>query len=123
MAPVANHNLRLKVPFAFVPWRESLGKSVPQPCNSRRVAAARAVSCRITAVRSVSFRTPVAPHLLSTARMELPFLSRGQRKREHIVSIDLGGRTTKAVYLQRKGERFALVSYAILDAPISDKAI
>jgi len=55
--------------------------------------------------------------------MELPFLSRGQRKREHIVSIDLGGRTTKAVYLQRKGERFALVSYAILDAPISDKAI
>ena len=65
----------------------------------------------------------MAPHLLSTPRMELPFLSRGQRKREHIVSIDLGGRTTKAVYLQRKGERFALVSYAILDAPISDKAI
>ncbi len=65
----------------------------------------------------------MAPQLLSTARMELPFLSRGQRKREHIVSIDLGGRTTKAVYLQRRGERFALVSHAILDAPISDKAI
>jgi type IV pilus assembly protein PilM len=55
--------------------------------------------------------------------MDLPFLSKGQRKRDHIVSIDLGGRTTKAVYLQRKGDRFALVSYAILDAPISDKAI
>ena len=65
----------------------------------------------------------MAPQLLSTPRMELPFLSRGQRKREHIVSIDLGGRTTKAVYLQRRGERFALVNYAILDAPISDKAI
>src|SRR5688572_1248570 len=55
--------------------------------------------------------------------MELPFMSRRQRKRDHIVSIDLGGRTTKAVYLQRKGDRFALLSYAILDAPISDKAI
>ncbi|MDQ4046377.1 MAG: pilus assembly protein PilM [Actinomycetota bacterium] len=50
-------------------------------------------------------------------------MSKGQRKRDHIVSIDLGGRTTKAVYLQRKGDRFALLSYAILDAPISDKAI
>jgi len=55
--------------------------------------------------------------------MELPFLSRRQRKRDHIVSIDLGGRTTKAVHLQRSGERFTLVSYAVLDAPISDKAI
>jgi type IV pilus assembly protein PilM len=55
--------------------------------------------------------------------MELPFLSRGQRKRDHIVSIDLGGRTTKAVHLQRTGERFSLVNYALLDAPISDKAI
>ena len=55
--------------------------------------------------------------------MDLPFLSKGQRKRDHIVSIDLGGRTTKAIYLQRKGDRFALASYAILDAPISDKAI
>jgi type IV pilus assembly protein PilM len=55
--------------------------------------------------------------------MELPFLSRGQRKRDHIVSIDLGGRTTKAVHLQRTGERFSLVNYALLDAPIADKAI
>jgi len=55
--------------------------------------------------------------------MELPFLSRRQRKRDHIVSIDLGGRTTKAVHLQRTGDRFALVSYAVLDAPICDKAI
>src|SRR5688572_25465356 len=55
--------------------------------------------------------------------MELPFLSRRQRKRDHIVSIDLGGRTTKAVHLQRAGDRFALVNYALLDAPISDKAI
>jgi type IV pilus assembly protein PilM len=55
--------------------------------------------------------------------MELPFLSSRPKKREHIVSIDLGGRTTKAVHLQRRGDRFALVNYAVLDAPLSDKAI
>lgn len=55
--------------------------------------------------------------------MDLPFLNRRQRKRDHIVSIDLGGRTTKAVHLQRSGARFTLLNYAVLDAPISDKAI
>ena len=54
--------------------------------------------------------------------MELPFLSSRPRKNDHVVAIDLGGRTTKAVHVQRKGERFCLVNYAVVDAPISDKA-
>jgi len=38
-----------------------------------------------------------------------------------MVSIDLGGRTTKAVHLQRKGDQFALSRFALLDAPIYEK--
>jgi type IV pilus assembly protein PilM len=53
--------------------------------------------------------------------MELPFLTSRVKKREQIVSIDVGGRTSKAIHLQRKGDRFILVNYAIVDAPIFDK--
>ncbi|MDB6027840.1 MAG: Type pilus assembly protein PilM [Verrucomicrobiales bacterium] len=55
--------------------------------------------------------------------MALPFLKSGTKKRELIVAIDLGSRTTKAVYLQRKGETLNLLRYAILDAPIYDKSL
>jgi type IV pilus assembly protein PilM len=55
--------------------------------------------------------------------MGLPMLNRQAKKRDQIVAIDLGGRTTKAVHLQRRGERFALANYALLDAPISEKNI
>ncbi|MCI0745276.1 MAG: pilus assembly protein PilM [Verrucomicrobia subdivision 3 bacterium] len=55
--------------------------------------------------------------------MELPFLSSRGKKRDQIVSIDLGGRTTKAVHLQRRGDRFMLVDYSIVDAPIFDKTL
>ena len=34
-----------------------------------------------------------------------------------------GGRSTKAVYMQRKGEVYTLVRYCILDAPISEKSL
>ncbi|MCI0366712.1 MAG: pilus assembly protein PilM, partial [Phycisphaerales bacterium] len=54
--------------------------------------------------------------------IEVPYLRRGPKKHDHIISIDLGGRTTKAVHLHRRGENFSLVNYAIVDAPISDKA-
>lgn len=37
------------------------------------------------------------------------------------MAVDLGSRTTKAVYLQRNGEGYNLVRYAIQDAPIYDK--
>ena len=55
--------------------------------------------------------------------MALPFLKPAiSRSRDHLLSIDLGGRTTKAVYLQRKDHTYALSQYAILDAPIFEKS-
>ena len=47
---------------------------------------------------------------------------RQPKKQDHIISIDLGGRNTKAIYLQRKGERFEFHRFAIVDAPIFEKA-
>ena len=54
----------------------------------------------------------------------LPFLNGASRKkRAQIISVDLGSRTTKAVLLERRGELYALLRYALLDAPIFDKKI
>ena len=53
--------------------------------------------------------------------MALPFIDSGTKKRDQMISIDLGGRTTKAVHLQRRGEGYALCRYAILDAPLYEK--
>jgi type IV pilus assembly protein PilM len=56
--------------------------------------------------------------------MALPTLLKGSRKkRDQILAIDLGSRTTKAVHLQRRGDTFALARFALLDAPIFDKAM
>jgi type IV pilus assembly protein PilM len=55
--------------------------------------------------------------------MALPFLNGAARKRDQLVSIDLGGRTTKAVNLQRKGDGFVMVGYALLDAPIYERSL
>jgi len=52
--------------------------------------------------------------------MALPFFN-GANKRDQLISIDLGGRTTKAVHLQHKGDAFVLSRYALLDAPIYEK--
>jgi type IV pilus assembly protein PilM len=40
-----------------------------------------------------------------------------------MLAVDLGGRTTKAVLVQRRGPGFALCGYALLDAPIFDKSL
>jgi type IV pilus assembly protein PilM len=53
--------------------------------------------------------------------MALPFLNGTAKKRDQLLSIDLGGRTTKAVHLQRRGEGYTLCRYALLDAPIYEK--
>lgn len=53
--------------------------------------------------------------------MALPFINGAARKRDQVLSIDLGGRTTKAVQVQRKGDRFSLTRYALLDAPIYER--
>lgn len=54
--------------------------------------------------------------------MALPFLNgASRRKRDQIISIDLGSRTTKAALLERRGEVMALSRFAMIDAPIYDK--
>jgi type IV pilus assembly protein PilM len=57
-------------------------------------------------------------------QMGLPFLnSVAGKKRNQIMSVDLGGRTTKAVLLERQGDGYALTRYALLDAPIFEKTL
>ncbi len=56
--------------------------------------------------------------------MALPFFNSADRKkRDQMLAIDLGGRTTKAVHLQRRGDGFALNRFALLDAPIYEKSL
>src|SRR5689334_6644484 len=53
--------------------------------------------------------------------MALPFLKGAAKRRDQLVSIDLGGRTTKAVQIQRRGEGFVMTGYTLLDAPIYER--
>jgi type IV pilus assembly protein PilM len=56
--------------------------------------------------------------------MALPFFDSGaRRKHDQMLAVDLGGRMSKAVHLQRRGDSLALCRYALLDAPIFDKTI
>lgn len=53
-----------------------------------------------------------------------PFLTGlSRKKRTQVISVDLGSRTTKAVLLERRGDSFVLSRYALLDAPLFEKAI
>jgi type IV pilus assembly protein PilM len=54
--------------------------------------------------------------------MALPFLNGATKKtRDQMLAIDLGGRTTKAVFLQQKESGLVLSRFALLDAPIHEK--
>jgi type IV pilus assembly protein PilM len=54
--------------------------------------------------------------------MELPFTGgASKKKRNQMMAVDLGTRTTKAVLMERRGEVLALSRYALLDAPIYEK--
>lgn len=55
--------------------------------------------------------------------MAMSLFSSRARARDQVIAIDLGGRTTKAVHVQRKGDGFALTRYALLDAPIYEKSL
>src|SRR3954468_4631611 len=57
--------------------------------------------------------------------MALPFLNgnNSKKQRDRMLAVDLGSRTTKAVHVQRRGDNFALCGYALLDAPIFEKAL
>src|SRR5262245_30872243 len=51
----------------------------------------------------------------------VPFMSSHAKKRDQVVAIDLGGRTTKVVHVLRRGDKFSLASYAVLDSPVFEK--
>jgi len=54
--------------------------------------------------------------------MALPFLKMTSSKgRDHLFAIDLGARTTKAAYLQRHAQGYALSGFNLMDAPIFEK--
>ena len=55
--------------------------------------------------------------------MALPFLNGHTKKRDQIIAIDLGGRSTKAVCLQRKGDVHTLLRYCVIDAPVYEKGL
>jgi type IV pilus assembly protein PilM len=55
-------------------------------------------------------------------KLALPNLN-GTKKRDELLCVDLGGRTTKAAYLQRRNGALTLTSYAILDAPLCEKTL
>src|SRR5207253_2859536 len=40
-----------------------------------------------------------------------------------VVAIDLGTRTTKAVYIQRKGDSYQFLRYAVMDSPTGEKGV
>ncbi len=54
--------------------------------------------------------------------MALPLLGSKARRHDQIIAVDLGTHTTKAVQIQRKGDRFALSGYAVQDAPTREDA-
>jgi type IV pilus assembly protein PilM len=53
--------------------------------------------------------------------MGVPFISSHARRRDQVVAVDLGVRSTKAVHVQRRGDAFNLVNYALIDSPVFDK--
>ena len=56
--------------------------------------------------------------------MGLPFFdSAVGKKRDQMIAVDLGSRTTKAVCVQRRGQGLALTGFALLDAPIYEKSL
>jgi type IV pilus assembly protein PilM len=56
--------------------------------------------------------------------MALPFLNGASgKKRSQMMVVDLGGRTTKGILLERRGEILALTRFALLDTPIYEKKI
>ena len=55
--------------------------------------------------------------------MMIPATLKGTKKRQQILSIDLGARATKAALLDRTQDAFGLSRYIIMDAPTYEKGI
>ncbi len=66
-------------------------------------------------------KTALASVVLNSARMGLPFTRSAGRKRDQVIAVDFGGRTTKAVQMQRRDGKFALLDYAMVETPVWEK--
>lgn len=55
--------------------------------------------------------------------MALPFFNGKTRLKDQMFGIDLGGRTTKAVQVQRRDNRYVLSRFAQLDAPMYERTL
>ncbi len=53
--------------------------------------------------------------------MGLPFISNHANRRDQVIAVDLGARTTKAVHMHRCGDKFSLNNFAVIDSPIFEK--
>jgi type IV pilus assembly protein PilM len=55
--------------------------------------------------------------------MTLQTLNGAARRKRQLLAVDLGSRTTKAVFLQRRGDSLVLCNYVLADAPIFEKTL
>ncbi len=55
--------------------------------------------------------------------MALPFFNGSTRQKDQLLGIDLGGRMTKAVHLQRKGDGYVLSRYAMVETPMYERQL
>ena len=55
--------------------------------------------------------------------MPLPFFNTRAKRRDEIIAIDLGGRHTKAVHVQNKGDQISLAGYTIHDSPSEQSSL
>lgn len=56
--------------------------------------------------------------------MALPFFTnQTRRKLDQILAVDMGSRFTKAVHVHRRGDGMTLCNYAVVDAPLYEKAM
>ncbi len=55
--------------------------------------------------------------------MGLPFFNGKPRRPDELISVDLGGRTTKVVEVQRSSGGYAISRYAVVDAPNHEKEL
>ena len=69
-------------------------------------------------LRETVIGTSPADHTLD---MGVPYISSRAKRRDQVVAVDLGVRTTKAVHVQRHGDTFHLVNFAFVDSPIFEK--
>lgn len=55
--------------------------------------------------------------------MGLPFTSSHAKRRDQIIAIDLGARTTKVVHLQRRSDGLSLLNFAFLETPSAENGL